>query len=54
MRSTCQDQTPGDLDSFTPAQHLKGYFWKAFAIIAVAGVNAGTLLCSLSDFKRDV
>lgn len=44
MRRTYKDQARGDLDSFPSAQHLTGYFWKAFAMIAVAHVNTGTLI----------
>lgn len=52
MCSAHQDQTRGDLDSFTSAQHLKGYFWKAFAIIAVAHTNTGTALAVALMLKK--
>lgn len=30
MPGTCQDQTGGDLDDFTPVPYLKGHYWKVF------------------------
>lgn len=57
MQSTCQDQTGSDLDGATPVQHLKGHFWKVFAVGAGAHASTGHLpllqLCSRSDFKED-
>lgn len=44
MCGMCQDQTEGDLVGFIPVQHLKGNFWKVFAMVAGAHTSSGPLL----------